>query len=98
MFHVSGSPRNLPGVSAQLTWDGGAISGFPEGVAEEFLVGVARLEGQQVGPFEGPYTYSNHLRSGISAAVLLTGFFEPESVQSWGDIPERDPLPADAIG
>lgn len=46
------------------------------------------LEGQAVGPIEGPYTEGNHLASGISTVMLIRDLFNEDA--TWrGDVPCR---------
>lgn len=96
-FWASGAAKSFAGLRGDLGWDNGELVGYPPFV-EELTLRAERLNGTAVGPVEGPCTVRDHLRSGISAAILIADFFERDGFQVWGDVPEREPLDADAIG
>lgn len=98
VFHVSGVPiQFLYPRRVSVTWNRGELSG------DRAIISVAQeraraLEGHQVGPHEGPYTGTNHLQSPISAGIIIAGLFVPSTVQITGDVPQRPPIPKNAIG
>lgn len=87
----------------QVSWNNGALSGDADAVA--FAQELARdLEGQTVGPWEGPYTEHNHLQEPLSALIIisdavamLSGDGDSDTTVT-GDVPERPAIPAGAIG
>lgn len=94
-FTVKGRYKNLDSRPVALTWNDGRLSG--DSVVIECIVAHARdLNGQTVGPVEGPYTTSKHLKSGLSALMILTDALENATVS--GDVPTRPDIPADVLG
>jgi hypothetical protein len=75
----------------------GQLSGDPELVAAA-IDRASALEGERIGPIEGPYSRTNHLASPISACTILADLFVPGTVTLTGDVPERPPIPPNAIG
>lgn len=80
----------MPAVSREVViqWrDDGTLGGDRE-VAGMLRAFAASVEGNAVGPIEGPYTYRDHLKSGLSAVMLIDGLFE--RVDEWiGEVPRR---------
>ena len=73
-------------------WTRGTLAGDP------VMVAAARdranaLDGQHVGPVEGPVTITDHLASGISAVMILAALFVPCTIEVTGDVPARIPPP-----
>jgi hypothetical protein len=82
---------------ATIQWTDGIVRG--DRFACDLLRGVARdRDGQFVGPVEGPYTLRDHLKSGLSAVMLIRELFDEETLQWAGDVPAREPLPEGVIG
>jgi len=98
MFRVSGMLRgSVRGAYRMVTWDNGRVIGDADAV--EMVVADARLrEGEAVGPIEGPTTGRRHLRSPLSALIIMSSLFDPDTLVLSGDVPERPPIPEGAIG
>lgn len=86
MFSVTG---RVPSIERPVTvqWDNGLLSG--DRMAVDMLRAFARaMEGQSVGPIEGPYTEHNHLANPLAIASLMGNLFDFDAVWS-GDVPMR---------
>jgi hypothetical protein len=75
----------------------GRLSGSPELVAA--AIDRARaLEGERVGPEEGPYTRTNHLDHALSACIVISDLLIHGTQTYSGDVPMRPSIPAGAVG
>jgi len=99
MFTITGwlIEPNSPQNQVAITWDDGILSG-PDAVVNLALRHARALDGLPVGPPDGPTTDRDHLRSPISAVMLLSDLFLPDSVQLAGDVPKRAALPRGTVG
>lgn len=88
--------RGLLGTEEVLVaWDKGVITGDQPAV-EAVQAQAQALEGSQVGPHEGPYTYENHLASDLSAFIIMNQVVLAATFT--GDLPERPAIPEGAVG
>jgi hypothetical protein len=79
------------------TWHRGRLSGSAELVAA--AIDRARaLEGERVGPEEGPYSRHHHLDHALSASIIISDLLIHGTQTYSGDVPMRPPIPAGAIG
>ena len=88
MYEVRGI---YAGVEVTVTWDDGRLSGHESAVYAAGLRARSR-EGQPVGPVCGPYTYTEHLQSPLSALFILEGVFDRID-EATGDLPEIPETP-----
>lgn len=100
MFRVCGNPwavESPPDQERCITWDRGRVRGDPA-LVEWVRSEARRLDGQRVGPEEGPYTRRGHLSSPLSACIIMAEAFLTNTVRITGDVPRRPPIPSGAIG
>lgn len=95
-FHLTGVLKESNRAES-LTWENGQVKG-PSDLIQEVLALARLYEGRELGPVEGPYTYSEHLRDPNSAALLMGMPFKPWTIIMGGDVLERPEIPKDAVG
>lgn len=99
-FWVRGIPRRVDAMAfATVRWSDGTVTGDPALVADVEAYALL-MEGQDVGPEEGPWTQTAHLADPLSALWCILACVETleEVLELGGAIPQRPAIPAGAIG
>jgi len=99
-FTVSGVPKfpkQEQDAPVSATWNNGILSG-DEDYQEAIRERARRLNGQSVGPFEGPTSSTQHLKYPISASTIMADLLLPGTVRITGDVPMREAAPKGADG
>jgi hypothetical protein len=83
-----------------LRWEG-EYTGTPTSNSPKALAALEQLskelDGQVVGPLNGPYTDHDHLNSPYSFSVLAQLLLGWDNLKQTGNIPMRPPVPPGAI-
>jgi hypothetical protein len=74
------------------TWRRGRLSGSPELVVAA-IDRATGLDGERVGPVEGPATRHDHLASPLSACIIISALFIHGTQRYSGDVPMRPAIP-----
>lgn len=89
MFAAIGTLKGPYQTRYEVRWDDGELSG-DEALVRLLTDHADDLEGQTVGPGDGPFTTTDHLASPISTIELIYDLMaDPLFV---GDVPRRCPL------
>ena len=70
-----------------LEWDNGKVSGP---MAKAVTTLSTLWDNRGVGPEGGPYTYTDHLKSDISTAMLVRAIYGDRGLEWFGDVPHRE--------
>lgn len=85
----------MGGETYTVTWEAGEVRGDLEAV--EAIQRRARYwEGRIVGPPTGPFTETDHLRSALSAILVMDSVFQ-EILSTKGRIPSAPRVPPGAV-
>jgi hypothetical protein len=85
----------LGGKEVSVTWDNGQLSG-KAAIVTFLMIQAEVMEGRAVGGPTGPWTYTNHLASGLSTIFLFRELCD-EPITADGDVPEPPPIPPGAV-
>lgn len=95
MFSAIGRLKGSDPKRYEVRWHDGKLEGDPVAV-EELTYRARLLEGELVGPGDGPFTTTRHLSSGVSTVSLIQELMvDPLFI---GDVPQRSDLPPSRRG